>query len=277
MAQVLNQLALTLFHFVSLATTTGLARTLVVPSPTWPRWLTPQQKSLPLFLMPQVEAPPAETRAPLVAALHALRRGHVRADRAVAELAVLVASPAQRASRRRAAGSRAHRRWTAVSTAARALALAGRDWAGDCTDGGWALADRGRDAPAPAGAARAIGVNRLAIRAMRATCAFMATSGIDSSSRTGNFSNIRHGSSQTSQGPDRDRRGPCRAVTAETHGVPSCPGRRSRRRRASEQAGFILPMPISSRTCANGSKPGRWRSTISLIRSWPCGGGFLKR
>ena len=69
------------------------------------------------------------------------------------------------------------------------------DWAADCTDD-WALAVAAVDTPAPAGAARAIGVNRLAIRAMRATCAFMATSDIDVHGMTGNFCNICHGSSQ---------------------------------------------------------------------------------
>src|SRR5688572_13207925 len=56
-----------------------------------------------------------------------------------------------------------------------------KDWAADCTDD-WALAVVAVDTPAPAGATRASGVNRLASRAMRATCAFMATSGIDDES-----------------------------------------------------------------------------------------------
>jgi hypothetical protein len=86
------------------------------------------------------------------------------------------------------------------------------DWAEDWAEDGaedWALAVVALDTPAPAGAARAIGVNRLAIRAMRATFAFMATSGIGNTASLGNFCNICHGSSQSSQGPDRDRSGPC--------------------------------------------------------------------
>ena len=180
MPQVLNQLALTAVHFLFLAITTGRVRGLVLPSPSWPRWLTPQQKRRWFFLMPQVEPPPADTRRhglpwvtrcgvgvwvpflPSPSCPKELRPQHSSepspGSRQVCSPPLEMASmPARRRSRRREAGRGGVARAAQAPTGAVATVP---DVA----------------VPAPAGAARASGDNRLTTSAMRAASAFMATS-----------------------------------------------------------------------------------------------------
>ena len=62
-AQVWNQPTETWAQFFPPGTFFGVASALVLPLPSWPRWLSPQQYSAPPVVMAQVLDPPADTEA----------------------------------------------------------------------------------------------------------------------------------------------------------------------------------------------------------------------